>query len=138
MAIDPSLQNALEPEPSGLTEIARDIEQHAPVRPPLTGSDALTAVLCSISQGLDAAELRELADLLPPDFRGSLQACPVHKEGNERLTANTDLVERVAGHLGMDVGDAERTTAVVLEAILQRLPSDAAEQFARMLPPDLR
>src|SRR5262249_30360248 len=71
----PALDTALEPEPSGLLEIARDIEQHAPLHGPSTGSDALTAVLCAIADTLDAAEVRDLADLLPPDLRPVLAAC---------------------------------------------------------------
>jgi uncharacterized protein (DUF2267 family) len=136
MEVDSSLEDALEEEPSGLSEIARDIEQHAPLRDPETGSDALTAVLCSLSQTLVIADVLELVELLPSDLRPLLQACPIHPD--ERGGADADVVERIGAHLGMDVRDAERTAAVVLEAILERLPLDAAERLAEMLPPELQ
>jgi uncharacterized protein (DUF2267 family) len=137
MEVDTSLGNALEEEPSGLSEIARDIEQHAPLRDPETGSDALTAVLCSLSRTLDIAEVLELVELLPSDLRPLMQACPIHREEDPGATS-ADVVERIGAHLGMDAGDAERTAAVVLEAILERIPLDAAERLAQMLPPELR
>jgi uncharacterized protein (DUF2267 family) len=125
----------MEPEPNGLLEIARDIEQHAPLHAPSTGSDALSAVLYAVAEKLDPADVEELADLLPPDLRPVLEACSLRDE--EFGTGEANAVDRIARELSMDARDAEWTGSVVLEALFQRVPQAAAERLAGMLPSEL-
>jgi uncharacterized protein (DUF2267 family) len=132
---DDSSGDVLEGEPTEIAELAHDVEQHAPLPPNTTGSDAVIAVLCAISQRLDGVA-DELSELLPPDLGSLVQRCPAHPI--DTGTSNLSVTEQVAAHLGMDARAAKRTAAVVLEVILQRLPLDAARRLAELLPEDVR
>lgn len=137
MELDPASTNVLEPQPSGVVEIAKDIEEHAGLPTHTTGADALQAVMCAFARGLDDEKLREVVAALPPDLRPLLQTCPVHR-GEVEAVQGEDVSKSVAEHLGMDVRDAQRTAAVVFEAILQRIPLDTADRIVQMLPADVR
>jgi uncharacterized protein (DUF2267 family) len=123
------------PAAAELLEAVRDIEQHAPIRPPITGADAFTAVMCAMAERLDETRLQEVVEILPPDLRGPVEDC-AHRETNPPAPGESSF-ERIARDLQMDVASAEWTAAVVLEVVLQRLPYDAAERLAQLLPAEL-
>lgn len=132
---DVRVENALEPEPTALSEISNDIEQHAPIQAPQRGIDALTAVLCAVSSRLDATQFAELTELLPQDFRSVLDACSVEQD---RTLGGLSTIDRIAQELDIPSSDADWTASVVLEALMERLPLAASERLAELLPTELR
>lgn len=129
------VEDALESEPTALSEIGNDIEQHAPIEAPQTGVDALTAVLCAMSSRLDPTQFAELMELLPQDFRSVLDACSVERD---RTLGGLSTIDRIAQELDMPSSDADWTASVVLEALMERLPLAASERLADLLPTELR
>jgi uncharacterized protein (DUF2267 family) len=122
-------------EPNGV-EMALDIERQAPLPPRTTGADALAAVMCSVLRRLDDANAEQLVGMAPPELKPILQTCPIHPFAAGAPAGN--VIEMVAAHLALDVTRAEKTIAVVLEALLERLPLDAAARLVQMLPLEIR
>lgn len=105
----------------------------------ITVEDALTAVMCTLSERLTAGGLRRIAEHIPFQLRPLFATCVLHREGRptEKLD-RAELLARVADHLGVTPAHAELICSAVFVALRAELSQDAIARVAEQLPKPLK
>ena len=130
----------VKPEPDTESESRDDMleelrrELPAKVKP----EDAVSAVMCTLSQHVSGTEARRLFDALPEVAKPLLDRCMLHRDDAAEQFGRDQLVVRVAGHLELSLAEAEDVIAAVLTTISSRLPGRDIAGVARALPEELR
>jgi uncharacterized protein (DUF2267 family) len=101
-------------------------------------ADALEGVMSTFSQHVSGGEARYLWQALPAPIRALLESCLIHRDEPARRFGRDELLTRVAEHLHVSIGDAERIASAVLHAISCRLPPKEVVDVAGQLPLELR
>jgi uncharacterized protein (DUF2267 family) len=106
----------------------------------VTPADALSAVLCTLTQHVSGGETRHLLEALPPDVaaRLTLERCVRHRDLATARFGREAMLRRVGEHLEVSRGDAEDITSAVMMAIGLRVRVEAIPELADRLPMDLR
>jgi uncharacterized protein (DUF2267 family) len=104
----------------------------------VSATDAVRAVLCTLSLELTGGEIEELAALAPRTLAGLLSRCSRHHDERPQPLDEPSFLRRVAHHLGLDVPTAERITRTVFAALRGRLPAAEVSKIDNRLPRSVR
>ena len=100
--------------------------------------DAVSAVMCTLSQHVSGTEARQVFADLPGPLKPILERCMLHRDEPAEQFGRDQLIVRVADHLTLSLEEAEQVTGAVLHAISLRLPAKDVAQVAAQLPGELR
>jgi uncharacterized protein (DUF2267 family)/quercetin dioxygenase-like cupin family protein len=115
------------------------VEAHASLPRHIPAAEAISAVMCTLTERLTAGEAHELLEALPRSVRPLFARCNGHR--GRRPVAKLDRAEfldRVARHLAVTPAHAELVCAAVFEAVSAELPPKLADDVAHQLPRDLQ
>lgn len=102
-------------------------------------ADAAVATMRAVLDRLTPGQAHALVDSLPPEVR-SLFARACHEREGRRGSHGglVELVDRVAGELGLAPSSAELIVHTVFRAIEDLVPPEISAHVAQQLPADLR
>jgi uncharacterized protein (DUF2267 family) len=115
------------------------VEAHASLPRHISAGEAISAVMCALTERLTSGEAHELLEALPRSVRPLFARCDGHR--GRRPVAKLDRAEfldRVARHLAVTPAHAELVCAAVFEAVSDELPPKLADDVAHQLPRDLQ
>lgn len=118
---------------SFLHGIESTLELPADIEP----ADAVSAVLCILTQRLSGGEARHIRDANLPIFQSLLRTCPSHGEMPEVFGVE-EFLKRVGDHLHIDRDTAESVTRKIFGAVKAYLPSQEIQHVISQLPRDLQ
>jgi uncharacterized protein (DUF2267 family) len=119
-------------------DLFRQVEQEVTLPGHVTGEDAVSAVMCVLTQRISGGEARDVAESLPGRARRLLQRCPRHHLERPDVFGLAGFIERVGRHLKVSNGEAEAVTRAVFAVARQWLPPKEVADIASQLPSDLR
>lgn len=97
--------------------------------------EAISAVMCALTERITAGEAHELLEAVPPTVRAFFEVCVIHREGRPTTKLDrAEFLERVAEHLGVTPAHAELASEAVFAAIRSELPDEIARNVAQQLP----
>jgi uncharacterized protein (DUF2267 family) len=101
--------------------------------------EAISAVMCTLTERLTAGEAHVLLDALPQFVRGFFSRCVAHRDGRpaERLD-RADFLDRVAHHLDLTPAHAELVCSAVFGAVRAEVPAKMVDDVAQQLPHGLK
>jgi uncharacterized protein (DUF2267 family) len=114
------------------------LERSALLPKAISGSEAVSAVLCELSRRLAGGEAFELLRALPENLRPLFRPCVLHRGEAPEHFDRAELRRRLARQLRTSEENAERIATTVFGALQERMPAEAADALARQLPEDLR
>lgn len=105
----------------------------------VSATDAVQAVLCTLSLELTGGELEELTRLAPRTLRNLLNRCARHRgERPQTVHEEATFLRHVANHLGVDVRSAQRISRMVFAALRGRLPPAEVPKIDNRIPRSVR
>jgi uncharacterized protein (DUF2267 family) len=115
--------------------IEREVERRAPVLPLMNLDDAISAVMCTLTERLTAGEDHRLLDALPLSIQPWFERCVRHRDRQvvEKLD-RAEFLDRIAHHLGITPAHAEALCTGVFAAIRAEIPPKLVEDIATQLP----
>jgi uncharacterized protein (DUF2267 family) len=119
-------------------QVVREIEQSGALPEGFSSTEAVRAVLCTLSMELTGGEAKELIELAPRTLQGLLTRCFRHRGEQPQTFDQAMFLRAVANHLGIDVATAERISRTVFAAIRGRLPPDEIHKIDGRLPRSVR
>lgn len=99
---------------------------------------AAVSVLCALEQRVIGTEAEDLEAQLPLKLRELLQRCILHEGKPPEKYGKDELFQRVAEELEIDTDRVESVVLAVVQAVRMQISEGEAEDFANMLPADLR
>jgi uncharacterized protein (DUF2267 family) len=101
-------------------------------------ADALSAVLCILSQRITRGQARDFANSMAPGLRTLLRPCVLHRAEPGEVFDREGFLERVAQHLRVGPVEADGISRTVFRAVQARMPSKEIDDVQSQLPPDLK
>ena len=135
--VSPAVTTGARPLEEPTERILREIEQSRVLPERLSAIEALQAVLCTLSLELTAHEAQELADTTRT-FEELLVPCVIHRGERPEVMYRQTFLRRLADHLGVDEGRAERVAHTVFAAVRGRLGPDEIHKIDNRLPRSVR
>lgn len=117
--------------------ILREIEQSGVLPKGRSATEALQAVLCTLSLELTGHEAQELAASSRTLHR-LLGPCVSHRGERPEVMRRQTFLHRLAEHLGVDEEWAEQVARTVFAAVRGRLPPGAIARIDGRLPSSVR
>ncbi|MGN6104797.1 MAG: DUF2267 domain-containing protein, partial [Kofleriaceae bacterium] len=117
--------------------ILREIEQSRVLPEGLAATEALQAVLCTLSLELTGHEAQELANT-SRTLQRLLGPCVRHRGERPQVMRRPEFLHQLAEHLGGDERGAERIARTVFAALRGRLPPDEVRQIDDRVPRSVR
>lgn len=134
----PPVVHVAEQSPDAVREALLDeIEARAPLPAGATAADAFAAVMCIFSERLSGGEARDVLECLPASLRPLVARCIVHRDERATTFGRSELIRRIADHLGTSEARAEQIARVVFAAVQRLLPPKEVRDAASQLPSDL-
>lgn len=99
--------------------------------------EALSAVLCALTQRLTRGEAIHVLVNLPASVRTFFAECVLEREEPADTFELSELFERVATHLGIPVEEAELIAREAISLVQPRLSREVFEHVAAQLPADI-
>jgi uncharacterized protein (DUF2267 family) len=119
-------------------KILHEIELSGVLPTGVSATDAVQAVLCTLSLELTGGEVEELAELAPRTLRELLTRCSRHRGERPQTLDEATFLRHVADHLGVDVSTTEQITRTVFAALRGRLPPAEVPKIDNRLPRSVR
>jgi uncharacterized protein (DUF2267 family) len=114
------------------------IEQSRVLPSSISVLDAVSAVLCTLSQRVTAGEARDFVAAMPPDLEALLAPCVLHRDERPETFGRVEFLRRVADHLRIEPVQAEALARAVFAAMNEELPRGQIDDVESQLPPDLK
>lgn len=113
----------------------REVECRASVLPAVDLDEAISAVMCTLTERLTAGENHRLLDALPVPVRPWFERCVLHRDRQpvDKLD-RAEFLDRIAHHLGITPAHAEILCTGVFTAIREQIPEKLVVDIATQLP----
>jgi uncharacterized protein (DUF2267 family) len=122
-----------------LNRLRRTVAANARLPAALTVEDAVSAVMCALTERLTAGEARHVIEALPPAVASTFEVCVLHRGGQPTFKIDrAEFVARVAEHLGVTPAHAELVCSAVFNAVRAELPAEIVMAIAAQLPHGLK
>jgi uncharacterized protein (DUF2267 family) len=119
-------------------EFFAEVESEVVLPPPLTGEEAVVAVLCVLQRRLTGGEARPLVQALPRPVRARVQSCPRHHVERAETFDGEGYRALLADHLRVSEDEAEDLARAVFAVMGRWLPLAVVQHMDSQVPLDLR
>lgn len=134
---DEDVRAGARPVEEPIETVLREIEESGVLPDELSATEALQAVLCTLSLELTGHEAQELADA-SRTLRRLLAPCVRHRHERPHVMDRPTFLQQIEEHLGVDERRAEQIAKTVFAALRGRLPPDEVRKIDSRIPRSVR